>query len=348
MKPTSRKQPTKTGRNRPDCGGRRERPDWVWNWQDGATQSALRLFRTCPHQFWLTYCQGWRAMLTSTAIEQGSAFHHLLEGGLAEGYILKRRLETPPAVRTADWTDNLHWAVAIAEWSYQHYQAFWEKHPIENKVSEAVFDVDGPAGLRLRGKIDGYGQLKDARTGRTLNVVIETKYRSQIDEETTKAALPYQFQPLLYAYALQRLTGIVVDGIVLDVVRRPALRPRQSETVVQYLDRLTEDYHERPAWYFMRWLVRLEPGDVDRWAFRCLEPLARRLQEWWRSIVKYDDPFQSPLHYLNDDALVDGFSRCALFHLITDGSTFGLYRVTKPFPELEPIEDAESSQQPSC
>jgi hypothetical protein len=43
-----------------------------------------------------------------------------------------------------------------------------------------------------------------------------------------------------------------VNGIMYNIIRKPSIRPRKNESNEEYLDRLVEDMHDRPEFYFFR------------------------------------------------------------------------------------------------
>jgi len=132
-----------------------------------------------------------------------------------------------------------------------------------------------------------------------------------------------------------------VAGVLYNVVRRPAIRPskRKMESLREFAQRLREDVAERPDFYFHRWEVNLEPGDLPEWQCACLDPILRSLVQWWDSIKGHPfEPWKSPLHYRRPFGIYDGMAsgrRGDFFEHITSGSYAGLVQIATVFPELE-------------
>jgi hypothetical protein len=96
-------------------------------------------------------------------------------------------------------------------------------------------------------------------------------------------------------YAGARALGFEPDGILFDVLRKPALRPydvsakrSEPESPESYRDRCLADIAERPEYYYQRGLlVRLEKEEADAaadaWQTAEQIRLSRRTERWPRN-----------------------------------------------------------------
>jgi len=307
----------------------------LWTLEDGLTQSALRLWLRCPHQFWLTYVRGLSPKFTSTSIEFGTLFHRLLEchDELPEDVAHQYYREAKQGGISLQEEQKLNWVVETALVVYEQYRNFWRSqlNKMEFVTAEEVFDshVETSLGqsVRLRGRIDGIFKLRSGSL-----YILETKTKGRIQEDLLRDALPFDFQSNMYALAEHRQ----ISGFQYNVIRIPQLIQRKDESLGDYCRRLTQDITSRPAWYFMQWRHRYRKDELKMWKRRILQPILTHFVLWWKSVENLTDPFQSPLHYMNPDALVSSYGgKCMLFDYITRGSAYGLTVRRTPFPELE-------------
>ena len=144
---------------------------------------------------------------------------------------------------------------------------------------------------------------------------------------------------MMYCLAVQHLHQEQVSGILYNVIRRPSIRPRQNESLIEFARRCKDDYLTRPEFYFHRWEVLLDKNDLELWRTRMFDPLIRKLITWWDSIK--DNPFEpwkSPHHWQKPFGMYNGLAtgrRGSFFDYITSGSHTGLRQLNTVFPELE-------------
>lgn len=316
----------------------------VWDlYEDGLTQSSIKQFLECPHQFWLSYVEGWSQKLSKDAVEFGDAFHYI-ESEVCHGKPINKVASkyikdvTKEGKLSLHETDALELLVGTVTVTLESYLTQWNSQDVKEWVArEKVFNVKrevlkGPQNfiVPLTGRWDGVFRNNAGKL-----MLFETKTKSRIDEEGLRDSLHLDIQTMLYCYAIRQVYGEEPAGVLYNVVRRSQLKQKQTESVRDYCQRVQADIAERPAWYFMRWETKLAKGDLDRWLQRCLDPALRRIIEWWDSVKGLKDPFLSPLHHLNPAALFNQYGRCSLFNYLTKGDTFGLVKRKVAFPELQ-------------
>ena len=305
--------------------------------KDGITYSFLDEWLLDREQARLSYVEGWSSTGFSVALTFGIAFHDCLEW-IAKGRSVKTirwKILNPFFERRAKNLDEQHVedlqkTLAMVEVVFRKYQEYWEGYDqrfnyiFQEKSFEVNHMTQTGISIPVRGRWDAV--YSDSQNKLWL---MENKTKGQIDEEGIMAHLPQDLQTMLYVHALQKHTGRRVEGVLYNVIRRPGLRQKKTETVDEYLERAFDDITNRPEYYFMRWKVELLPQDIENWVLKTFDPILDQVAAWWESIK--DDPFDpwgSPLHYQNPQALFTKFGKSRYFNMLTRGSTEGLYQRT--------------------
>jgi hypothetical protein len=305
--------------------------------KDGITYSFLDEWLLCKEQARLSYVEGWASSNFSTALTFGIVFHDCLEW-LAKGRspkTIRWKILNPFYEKRSVKMDKLEKEklaiiLSTVEIVFKEYAKHWESHDREFSYlfHEKSFQVnhmtDAGYAIPLRGRWDA--AYIDSQNKLWL---MENKTKGQIDEEGIMTALPQDLQTMLYVHALQKHTGREVAGVLYNVIRRPLLRQKKSETVMEFTTRVQDDILTRPSYYFMRWKVELLQEDITNWVNRTLNPILNQVALWWQGIK--DDPFDpwgSPQHFQNPSALFTKYGKSRYFNLLTRGSTEGLYKRT--------------------
>lgn len=334
----------------PNNRAKKNKPSPTWDlYRDGLTYSLLSKFFVCRERFRLSTVEGWSETGLQSGLEFGSAFHACLE-----------KLPQPPEKTTQAYQRNRILAnslshdqlsefevlMAMVEAVVYGYEQYWsaDNASMAWVSREEVFDLpyevdmlDGTSRtIRLRGKWDGvYRETKDDNK----LWILETKTKSDIDQDGLQRTLSQDLQTMMYVTAVQAMFGERVHGVLYNVIRRPGLRLRQNESLREFSVRLRQDVLDRRDFYFHRWVVSLERGELETWQRECFDPLLRTVVQWWESIK--DDPFEpwkSPYHFRRPFGIYDGLAagrRGDFFNLLTTGSHTGLRQRSTAFPELE-------------
>jgi hypothetical protein len=262
-----------------------------------------------------------------------------------------------------------HW-FSICSAQVPVYVDHWAKHPEEvtrvRLMPEQCFDVPytlpySKRTIRLRGRWDSI-DLVSALTKLAKHTpadagiwLQENKTKSQINHAELQQQLKFDLQTMLYIIALriawedqEWCNGLLgrspVRGVRYNVIRRSSHKSPES-----MLQKIREDQAAmRAGEWFGRWNVPISDEDVRVFKKECLDPILEQMCLWWSvqtgtlsdtysqeqlvSIVQQCSTWRTPyglwnpLEYGGQD-VVDEFLR--------SGSTAGLQRVTKLFPELE-------------
>ena len=110
--------------------------------------------------------------------------------------------------------------------------------------------------FRLAGKVDGIC----TKYGETW--LVEYKTASTITKQYVDR-LCLDGQVTTYLYAMQKVLGRPIAGVIYRVIRKPSIRRGQKESAEQYCSRLEADYQERPEFYYYEQLLYRNPDDIS-------------------------------------------------------------------------------------
>jgi len=348
-----RRSTARTKRPRRQRGNQRTESLWDLD-RDGVTYSMLSRFVVDPERFRLHAVEGWEETGLNIPIQFGSCFHDCLENHAAgyptstENVIRHYQSTRTSSSAGPDDREALAKCCGMVSVIFPIYIDYWQAHDVRREVlhQEATFEFKHPLvgvgieprNLTIRGRWDSVYQ-EDGELW-----LQENKTKGQVDEEYIMSTLHQNLQTMMYCLALRAYYKRCPDGVLYNVVRRPQLRPRKTETLKAFVDRVHDDVLDRPEWYFMRYTVQLIDTDLEKWVQHQFNPILYRLCMWWDSI-RHDpfDPwvtkdgrpnlqhFQRPFGVY--DALGVG-GRGEYYELLTKGSYFGLTQRADLFPEL--------------
>ena len=314
---------------------------------DGVTFSLLSTFLDCREKARL-HLKGWTPTSASMALTFGSIVHKIDEW--VRDDIRSGKLTKPPGelriknlikkVEKLWHEDNpragsreleyLELSLLLAEGVLPSYFTYWYKDYTDLKwekvegVFKVPFSVKDRQGNKyetfLRGKIDGSFQLKNGGTW-----LFETKTKSRIDEEILADILPFEMQANIYLSVLRRIDKKNPSGLLYNIIRRPSLRQRNSESIKAFADRITLDVKERPDWYFVRMEMSVDPAEIDRFEMG-LEDLVSDFLLWWSG---------ESGHYRNTNHCQNKFGACPFVALCLRNEKSNYFKRESVFRELQ-------------
>lgn len=327
-------------------------PTPTWDlYRDGISYSLLSKFVVCRERFRIATVEGYRPSDRKDALDFGTMFHKALEL-LASGKnsstitreLLKRYTDTgidPMLVRLA--------ALLVP-----HYSTFYANEKHNYVAQEEVFDVPyvsqtNGRTIRLRGRWDEV-YLQDGKLW-----LQENKTKSDINKHKITTTLPYDLQTMLYCYTLSVTKDKPVGGVLYNVIRKPGLVQNQTESDMQYLERVNKDISKRPDHYFFRVYNDIDKSIIANFNRTTLFPLIESVVTWWESIK--NDPFNpwvtgegkpNPLHYARPFGVFDPMSIGLgdFFEYVTTGLPHGLSKIATCFPELEGEQGVKEKEKP--
>jgi hypothetical protein len=317
--------------------------------RDGVTFSLLTSFKQCREKTRLIL-NGWTSTRNSLGTVFGTLAHAINQqmyndvrsGRLtelpSEKYIKAtcREIETlwkkenPRA--DGDSMQYLEFSMILLEALMPVYFKYWKKDFsfVWEKV-EAEFripiTIDHPNGKSMstfiRGKIDGsFGKKKGARPW-----LFETKTKSRLGEEgegNIAEILPHDLQVNIYLLYLWWVDKKLPDGVLYNIIRRPGLRQKKKESVVQFARRVAADVRLRPEWYFIRLQMFIEKKDLERQELE-LRDLVSDFLLWWHGEAG---------HYKNSDQCENKYGTCPFLPVCNRGDYSGFFKRKTVFREL--------------
>jgi len=297
-------------------------------WRDGVTQGLLADFLECRQKCMYRMMGFEPAGETSKALVVGSAIHDALEkarrrlrpgavlsDGEAEGIVSALEVVEAAEGRV---TEHSAYAWTLAWALLQPYFQFYcvDDRKIEWVELEGEFcveqDVFPYANFCFRGKFDGVFRSRGSKLW-----LLETKTRSIVDGEGLSESVGFNHQVMFYLNALKMMSGEMPGGVLYDVIKKPALRVKKSETLQEFGCRVRRDATENPDKYFFRFEV---PVDAGAMAIYRLE-LRGLLEDF---VLWYEEGCWP--HYRRTAACLGKFGRCKYLRMCDTGSSDGYTR----------------------
>ena len=197
------------------------------------------------------------------------------------------------------------------------YYEVYEKEIKEKTVSTVEKEFETPFhNALLRGKIDG---IKKETKGYK---VIDHKTMSRVVEGSLMLKLSFDFQMMFYAFCAKSFHP--VNGCIYNVIRKPALKQKKTESNKDYYDRILNDIKSRPDFYFFRYPITFTKQDFFKFEIEL------------RNIL---DEIHSFLHgnisiFKNGRSCMT-FSQCEFLESCAKQSLIGLHNKEKMFSELD-------------
>jgi hypothetical protein len=254
-------------------------------WRDGVTQSLLERFLLCPQKADWSYRQGIVPSRDMTNLHFGSLFHQRYES-----YARYRMDRAGDSGSLADWICDecdeldaiqreetggiidpesdaqIRALVRVLFRAYAlHYHRDWKRMEFVDVEREfairyhpktAFFRKKKP--IFVRGKIDAVLKVNDKLC------VLDTKTRGRIDESLADR-LGHDLQINLYLWAAEQIYGTAARNAIYNLVRRPQLRQKQSESFAEFLNRVESDIQQRPEHYFVRFSATYTRREQATW-----------------------------------------------------------------------------------
>lgn len=325
---------------------RKDESRWSF-WEDGVSSSLIALWLQCREQFRLEVVQGWRNFYTPLYFSFGTCGHWILQQAYAkkdppDKTGVRKFVSQFEKLWRKEWPNAPQGQLDVQEQVYGLAEAVmpayfirWagdfpgHKYPCRHNTAtprkwlglETQFSVehvfkDGKV-LRVRGTRDG--MLEDAKNELR---VFDSKFRSVINEEDTLDALPKDLQQMLYNWATWEDTGQCPGGTTMNIVRRPGHRRGKEESWKNFFSRISKDLHDPKKWdhNFIRMEMDITKREIEDYYENVLSPIFEDMRAWWEG--------RSP-HYMNPNALVSKYGRCAMFQPITTGRFPGMFQRPK-------------------
>jgi hypothetical protein len=126
----------------------------------------------------------------------------------------------------------------------------------------------------------------------------DTKTKGRIETGNISDRLAIDSQVFLYTWASSRHYGTQPTSAYYDIIRRPQLKQKQTESLPEFVERIREAIAKEPEHYYIRFESAINAVSLRAWEKR-LDAAMRRLIQWYEG---FTDDWENPWHYLSDGA----------------------------------------------
>ena len=226
------------------------------------TYSRLRMYLNCPASERLRYGACLVPKLGgSTPRLLGSAVHKGLETGNTDEALALFDSVVPVSQEEQDQLDlDRATCKAMLLGAKKAFPALEGLQPEVEFNLPIINPLTGKSSRRFRlaGKVDGIC----TRDGETW--LLEYKTASAIGKQYVDR-LALDGQVTTYIYAMQRVLGKPIAGVIYRVIRKPSIKRGQKESADEFCTRLEADYQERPEFYFYEQLLYRKADDIQHY-----------------------------------------------------------------------------------
>jgi len=182
------------------------------------------------------------------------------------------------------------------------------------QVSESMF-----FGSKLRRKVDGKYRIAGKKW------LMETKTMSRIELESLLLKLTFDFQNLFYVTCEEiNEPNDPVEGVLYNIIRNPGSKPRNNESLQDFLQRLRSEIAKNRKYYFMRYEIPYT--QKDKMTFR--RELEQQLEEVAHVLCGILPVYKNPF-------ACTGRFTCDFLPACSSGQLTGYEQRKSLFPELE-------------
>jgi hypothetical protein len=211
--------------------------------------SGIRTFCNCRRAYYWKYIKDIESIKRADYFSFGSMIHECLESFYKKIDYNKLFLENYPE-HSSDEKQAKYYGMGIG--MMQGYEAKYSDDLSLFDVigTELEFEVPiiNPATGRhsrkftLRGKIDGIISLNGKYW------ILEHKTAAKADTNYLDT-LWHDLQITLYAVAYEMMSGVKIEGILYNILKKTGLRLKKSESLEEYKERIIEQYITDPEMY---------------------------------------------------------------------------------------------------
>ena len=250
------------------------------------TQSAHQTMLRCEEKARLKYIEK-LATPGSQPMTLGSAVHHGIEHRSAAAAV-EYLVNDYGATWTPGEQDSLEVDKAIVAAMVSGALTKWFHWP---SMQEVEFDIPlrNPATGRsstrhtFAGKIDGVFPADEAPGGYA-PVLMELKTAGRLDSSYLER-LDLDWEVTAYLVAASEVFSVPVRTMHYRIIRKPSIRPRKKvkrdasfspvgfspEAPEEFAARVTQDYLDRPDFYFEERIITRSEAEIERWHYEAWE-----------------------------------------------------------------------------
>ena len=248
------------------------------------SNNSTSIYRSCPKKYYWNYIKGLKPYKKSSALTLGSIVHSAFDmyyNGFSDLEVLKYINDTSNE-NIAKASPEEEESLVIVKYTAL---AMWLSYPKDLSVFEEIkpeveMKVELFPGVEVLLKIDGLVK----QNGKYWIRELKTTGMSFSQFENRCKSSP---QCSLYTWAVRK-SGIPVEGVIYDFIKKPLLRKRVNDTKDDFGKRIVDDMKTRPEFYFKRHYsyrsdeeLELFQADITLTAKDMLERF--KSNEWYRN-----------------------------------------------------------------
>lgn len=282
------------------------------SYEEGFTQSEIMLRTNCHRKWYFRYILRAKKQGTfSWALLFGEAVHRMLKGYYDDplgfdcvcNYFV---FEEDVILTPSQIEEYRHWR-KLAEIMVERHNFYWRLVDAKMTVlSTEQFMETEYRGFRLLGKVDMqvYPSSRLPCPSPLTPIYILDHKTTYLFDKSMFDGWNFRFQFLYYAWLYWKVTGTQPKGLVINAIRKPALRRSVSkqETPDEFLRRIEQDIIERPEEYFKREKLAFDKHTLDRFQKYTLDPVLTQF-EWIQRVPHHPEnlDLQALLLGMNSD-----------------------------------------------
>lgn len=230
------------------------------------TQTELTTFGRCEERHNIRYNKWLVPFTEHPALSMGSAFHAGIEGQSAQAAYdyLDKMDPVWPQWEEDDAEKRRATVGAMVGAALKLWTEWPDRHELQFNLSLTnPYTGSSSRKHRMSGVWDGvWSGTHPLYPGET--VLGEWKTASVVNRDYMQR-LEIDFQVSAYLWAATRHYGRPVNKVIYRIVKKPTIRQRKDESVFEYVERLFEDYEERPDHYLFSEVVTRTPEQLEDW-----------------------------------------------------------------------------------
>lgn len=239
------------------------------------SNSEKRTFTTCRRKWFWQYERKYAPMATPTPFLVGTAIHRLLESFYSKGKApdeveIKETIDAvfDPVTKGEDCrfldTDQLQDVEKQRVMTQGMAHAYFKVYADDLKKWE-VLQVEKEGRWQVAKGWDMYFTVdmlvRERKSGKVF--VVEHKTTAAIDHNYV-ARLSLDDQVSTYIVGSEKAWSIKPEGVIYNVIMKPRIRQKQTETEEQYLERVMALYVEQPQEYLFRCQLLAADRDLEQ------------------------------------------------------------------------------------
>lgn len=205
----------------------------------------------------------------------GSAFHDAMEQFYATKgmrvHVAPLQFQEYEIPGLTDIEKKVYWDAVIPA-MVEGYANEYKADPVKWKIEAIEIELDVVyRGFRLRGKVDLKILQKNGRW------IVDHKTMSRLNRDVV-AGWDFRFQFMFYIWLLSLVNTEKVNGYIVNGVKKPELRVKQSESIPSFAARVKEDMIINPDKYFYREEYPINQSQLLHFQTEVVDPKIEKLK----------------------------------------------------------------------